>query len=104
MSSYKLHPEAYDDLAEIASYIAEDSLDAALRVIDKIFDVFDDLVRVPGQGHRRPDLTSKPLRFARIYDYLIVYAPDERPLWIVGVIHGRRNPRLIAAILRGRTE
>ena len=32
-------------------------------------------------------------------EYLIVYAPDEKPLWVVAVLHGRRNPRLMAAIL-----
>ena len=34
--------------------------------------------------------------------YLIAYAPDEKPLWVVAVFHGRRNPRLMAAILRDR--
>jgi hypothetical protein len=32
----------------------------------------------------------------------IAYAPDERPLWVIAVLHGRRNPRVLAAILRGR--
>jgi len=27
--------------------------------------------------------------------------PDEK-LWVVGILHGRRNPRLMAAILRNR--
>jgi hypothetical protein len=26
-------------------------------------------------------------------------APEEKPLWVVSVIHGRRSPRVIAAIL-----
>ena len=38
----------------------------------------------------------------RVYDYLIAYAPDESPLWVIGVIHERRNPRLIGALLRDR--
>jgi plasmid stabilization system protein ParE len=53
-------------------------------------------------GHKRPDLTSRPLRFTVVREYLIAYAPDEKPLWIVAVMHGRRNPRVMAAILRGR--
>lgn len=56
----------------------------------------------PFRGHKRPDLTSRPLRFILIREYLIAYAPDETPLWIVAVMHGRRSPRVIAAILRGR--
>jgi hypothetical protein len=37
-----------------------------------------------------------------VREYLIAYAPDEKPLWIVAVMHGRRSPRAMAAILRGR--
>ena len=37
-----------------------------------------------------------------VRDYLIAYAPDEKPLWVIAVMHGRRNPRLMAAILKGR--
>lgn len=57
----------------------------------------------PHIGHRRPDLTARPLRFHPVRDdYLIAYAPDESPLWVVAVIHGRRNPRVLAAIIRNR--
>jgi plasmid stabilization system protein ParE len=59
-------------------------------------------VAFPHQGHKRPDLTARPLRFQAIHDYLITYAPEEKPLIVVAVIHGRRNPRIAAAILRGR--
>jgi plasmid stabilization system protein ParE len=53
-------------------------------------------------GHKRPDLTSRPLRFTVVREYLIAYAPEEKPLWVVAVMHGRRSPRVMAAILRGR--
>jgi hypothetical protein len=56
----------------------------------------------PGSPPHRPYFT--PLRFWRVYDYLIAYAPDERPLWVVAVMHGHRSPRVMAAILRGREE
>jgi plasmid stabilization system protein ParE len=59
-------------------------------------------VRFPDQGHKRPDLTSCPLRFILVHDYLIAYAPEEKPLWVVAVLHGRRNLRLMAAILKSR--
>ncbi len=41
------------------------------------------------------------MRFIRVYDYLIAYAPDEKPPWVVAVFHGYRGPRVMAAILRG---
>jgi len=62
----------------------------------------DTLVPFPYRGHKCPDLTSRPLRFIVIREYLVAYAPDEEPLWVIAVMHGRRNPRVMAAILRGR--
>lgn len=102
MSGYALHPDAFTDLEEIREYIARDNPDAADRVITEIFGAIRGLVPFPLQGHRRPDLTMRPVRFKIVRDYLIAYAYDERPLWIIAVIHGRRSPRVMAAILRGR--
>ena len=65
---------------------------------------FRPLVEYPHIGRRRADLTSRSLRFQWVRDYLIAYAPEEKPLWVVAVIHGRRNPRVIAALLRDRVE
>ena len=102
MSGYALHPEAYLDIDEIAVYIGEDNPEAAHRVVDEIYNAIRNLVPFPQQGHRRTDLTNRPLRFAVVRDYLIAYAPDEKPLWVIAVIHGHRSPRVIAAILRDR--
>jgi hypothetical protein len=66
------------------------------------FFLFVGRVPFPNQGHMRPDLTSRPLRFQTIRDYLIAYAPDEKPLVVIGVLHGRRSPRILAEILRER--
>ena len=102
MSKFVLHPEAYADLDEIWEYIAADNIDAADRVFDEIYESIRSLVRYPHQGYSRPDLTSRPLRFQVVRDYVIAYAPNERPLAIVAILHGRRNPRVLAAILSRR--
>jgi len=99
---YALHPLAAQDITEIWEYIAADNPQAAGRVREEIQDAIRALLPFPARGHRRPDLTSRPLRFITVRDYLIAYAPEERPLWVVAVLHGRRNPRVLAAILRGR--
>jgi toxin ParE1/3/4 len=99
---YALHPEAFSDLDDIRGYIAQQNPDAADRVITEIFDTIRRLVPFPHQGHLRPDLTSRPLRFTLVRQYLIAYAPNEKPLWVVAVMHARRSPRIMAAILRGR--
>ena len=102
MRPYDFHPEAEADLNDIWDYIAEDNPDAADKVTDEILSAIEALVPFPNQGRRRPDLTSRPLRFLRVRDYLIAYAPAKKPLWVVAVMHGRRSPRVMAAILRGR--
>jgi len=104
MSGYDLHPEAFDDIDEIAIYVGQDSPEAAHRVIDEICRAIQNLVPFPHHGHRRPDLTSRPLRFIRVRDYLIASAPDEKPLSVIAVVHGHRSPRVMAAILRGRGQ
>jgi plasmid stabilization system protein ParE len=103
MSGYVLHPDAFADLDEIWEYIAEDNIDAADRVLADIHAVLRTLAVSPHIGHRRPDLTARPLRFHVAREYLVAYAPDEKPLWVVAILHGRRNPRLMAATLRHRS-
>jgi len=101
-SGYALHPGAFADLDEIRGYIARDSPDAADRVMAEIFDAIRGLVPFPQRGHRRPDLSSRSLRFTLVREYLIAYAPDDKPLSVVAVMHGRRSPRVMAAILKSR--
>jgi plasmid stabilization system protein ParE len=102
MTGYALHPEALSYLDEIRRYIGEDSPDAADLVITEIFDAIRELVPFPDQGYRRPNLTSRLLRFRLVREYGVAYAPGKKLLWVVAVFHGRRSPRVIAAILRGR--
>jgi plasmid stabilization system protein ParE len=102
MTGYDFHPEARFDLDEIWEFIRADSLAAADRMIAEVLSAIAALVPFPGRGHKRPDLTSRPLRFLLVREYLIAYAPEERPLWVVAVMHGRRSPRVMASILRGR--
>ena len=99
---FVLHPEAGRDIEEIWEYIARDSVAAASRVREDILETIRDIPRFPQQGHRRPDLASRPVRFRVVRNYLIAYAPEEKPPLVIAVVDGRRNPRVIAAMLRSR--
>jgi plasmid stabilization system protein ParE len=79
-------------------------LNAAYRVVEDILHAIQGLVAFPYQGQTRPNLTSLPLRFKLVREYVIAYAPEKKPLWVVAVFHGRRSPRVVAAILRGREQ
>jgi plasmid stabilization system protein ParE len=102
MNGFELHPEAFGDLDEIAAYFRDSSPGIASRLVGEFFAAFELLVQFPHSGFLRPELSGRPLRFKLVRDYLIAYAPEAEPLWIVAIVHGRRNPRVIAAILRGR--
>lgn len=103
MSLFVLHPGALQDLNEIWDYVASDSPDAAARFVEEIYQTIQSLVPFPFVGHSRPDLTNRPLRFHLVREYIIAYAPEEKPFVVIAVLHGRRNPRTIAAMLRNRT-
>lgn len=102
MIGYEFHPEVETDLDAIWDFIAEHDIEAADRVMEEMEATIEALVPFPHQGYQRPDLTRRPLRFATVRDYLIAYAPDKSLLWVVAVMHGKRSPRVMAAILRGR--
>jgi plasmid stabilization system protein ParE len=102
MTGYAFHPDALIDLDEIWEYIRSDSLEAADRIVAEIQTAVRAMLAFPQQGHKRPDLTLRPLRFLLVRNYLVAYAPDEKPVWVVAVIDGRRSPQVMAAILRGR--
>jgi toxin ParE1/3/4 len=99
---FVLHPGAAEDFQEIWEFIAQDNPRAARRVREEIVDAILNLVSFPNQGHRRPNLTQRPLRFQVVRDYLIAYAPDETPLLIIAILHGRRNPEFLRFILQQR--
>jgi plasmid stabilization system protein ParE len=73
MKRFVLHPEAYTDIDEVWEYIASDNLGAADGIRDEIHEAIGGLVAFPYQGHKRTDLTTRPLRFlsgARLPDRL----------------------------------
>jgi plasmid stabilization system protein ParE len=60
--------------------------------MSSIVAAFHALVRTPGQGHRREDVSSREeLRFWAVFSYLIVYRIDRQPLTVIAVLHGKRN-------------
>jgi plasmid stabilization system protein ParE len=101
VSSYVLGRGAEKDLDEIWEYIATDSVGAADRLIEKLFDAFERLARNPGLGHTRTDLTHRPVLFWPVGRYLVIYRGAIRRVEIVGVAHGSRH---IPAFLHSRTD
>jgi plasmid stabilization system protein ParE len=80
VTGFVLHPAADSDLEEIWEYVAEDNIDAADRLLSDFYDAIRNLTSFPRAGHTRPDLSSRPIRFQLVREYLIAYVPDSDPL------------------------
>jgi hypothetical protein len=43
---------------------------------------------MPQMGHKREDLTDRPVRFWSVFSYLVVYDPVSSPLAVIAILHG----------------
>ena len=91
MSRYVLGVEVELDLDVIWEYIAQDKPVAADRWIAKLFDAFETLARNPAIGYQRKELTTLPVLFWPVVDYLILYRIQQDFIEVVAVTHGARN-------------
>ena len=90
MSVPRISPRASEDLTEIWSYIADDSVANADAFIDKLYETMEVLSRQPGSGRRREELASgiQSFPFGR---YIIFYRAVTSGIEIVRVLHGARD-------------
>ncbi len=93
MSRYVLTTQAQEDLQQIRDHLLEKAgLRVARHVMASLVAALHALVRAPGQGHRREDLSSREeLRFWNVFSYFIVYRIDKRPLTVIAILHGTRD-------------
>ena len=95
-------PQAVEDLDTIWHTIAEDNQDAADRVEREILGACHRLAKHPRIGTKREDITPLPVRFwtvTKYPNYVIVYRPDNDPLQVIAVLHGKRE---LKEVLEGR--
>jgi len=98
---YILTETAAADLDEIWEYIAEDNQDAADRVFAELLAECARIGSDPGIGHAREDLVAgRPMKFWRLYKYLIIYRTDRAPTEILAIVHGARD---VESLLKDRS-
>ena len=73
---YRLTREAQANVNEITEFIAEDNVDAAIRVLDALEHAFARIAANPEIGHNRDDLTDRPVAVLFVPDRV---RRDERP-------------------------
>ena len=93
-----LSPAAQSDLESIRDYLVQRAgRRTAARVVRKLHEALNTIGSTPGIGHLRTDLSAEPVRFYRVFRYLIIYRANVHPIEVARILHGARN---IRAILR----
>ncbi|MDO5785827.1 MAG: type II toxin-antitoxin system RelE/ParE family toxin [Eubacteriales bacterium] len=94
---YQLSQKAEADLDDIVSYIAIELLNpqAASDFVDKLQKVIDEACSFPESGSpvNNEFLSSTKVRKKLVGNYIMYYLPvmDEKMVYIVRIIYGKRN-------------
>lgn len=100
---YTVSPRALDDIDEIADWMRRESLDSNrdLGFIEAAYDTFELIAQRPGIGHRRPDLTDRPVLFKPLMGaFAIIYRTDPT----VEIVHVRRWRQDLLRLLNDETD
>ena len=90
MPSFRFLPLARRDLNEIWEYIAQENLDAAERLVERIEELCELLATRPQLGRRREEL-APGLRSFPAGSYVIFYQPLADGIEVVRVLHASRD-------------
>jgi toxin ParE1/3/4 len=82
--------QADADIEDIATYIAQDSPNAAIRWVDEIEANLISIGEMPGIGVLRDDIRAD-LRTSALGNYIIVYREVDSDVEVVRVLHGARQ-------------
>ncbi|MCP4276568.1 MAG: type II toxin-antitoxin system RelE/ParE family toxin [Gammaproteobacteria bacterium] len=81
------------DLRSIHDFIAHDSRHYAKKVTQDISAKTDILDRLPDMGRMVPELGNENIREIPMYSYRILYEIKDQDIFVLAVIHKRRNLR-----------
>jgi len=79
------------DLRAIHDIIASDSRYYAKKVVQDIMDRANILEEYPRSGRKVPEIDDENIREIFMYSYRIIYEIKSEKVYIIGIIHGRRD-------------
>ena len=82
---------AQEHLDGIYAYIAQDSPEYALRVVDRLTRRSEQIADLPLSGHRVPEYDMEQIREIIEPPYRIIYYIKSDQIDIIAVLHGARN-------------
>lgn len=96
MGQVNKRPQVIQDLIELATYIAQDNLDASDRFLAAADETFKQLAKMPEMGKRcnfyHPNLADVRQQAVKEFrKYLVFYRPTESGIEVLRVIYGTRD-------------
>ena len=93
MRRYLVAPAAQADIETIVAKIADEDPKTAEKFLEEAYRAFDFLAGNPNAGHKRLDLTDRPVLFwPAMRTFAVIYRkPKTSPLEIVRVVRWRRD-------------
>ena len=79
-----------DDIDRIAGYISRDSRHHAQQVVERLFDLGNELPTHPKLGRIVPELGNTMVRERFLYSYRLIYEVTDEAIHILAVLHGKR--------------
>ena len=91
MGSLRFSASAENDLLEAWLYVAEDSLDAADRLVDQIEAEARTLILQPKMGRARDELATGLRSWPTSMPYTVFYFADAQGIAVARVLHHARD-------------
>ena len=82
---------AYNDLEQIAEFIAIDSKFYSSAVVKKIKESSLNLSTFPFRGRIVPELNEETIREIFVYNYRLIYKVNQDTVFILAVVHSARD-------------
>jgi plasmid stabilization system protein ParE len=82
--------EALNDIRNIAEYIERDSPFYAEQVVERLFDLAEELPVNPKLGRIVPELHDDTVRERFVYSYRLIYELRDEAIEVLAIIHGKR--------------
>jgi len=86
---------AWNDLEEVADYIARDSPHYTAAFVRETRDAARSLAYLAERGRVVPEFDDPSIRELFVRSYRLIYQVTERIVYIIGFVHGARNLRAL---------
>lgn len=82
---------ARDALDEVTAYIAQDSHQAAVRILETALEAAERLATFSGLGRVVPELNDATVREVFVHQYRLLYHVENERVVVVAFLHGARD-------------